>query len=94
MVRMTAQIVFGAGFMLVATVSGASAADMCKAGPKSGWMKPDVVRQKVAALGYKDFSLAVEDGCYEAKTVDEDRNRIEVYLHPTTGQVVKIKKED
>lgn len=69
----------------------ASAADLCKAGPKDGWMKPDAAQERLRQLGYSDFTLHVEDGCYEAKSVDAQKNKVEVYLHPVTGEVVKTK---
>lgn len=69
----------------------AFAGDLCKAGPKSGWMKPEAAQERLRQLGYTEFTLHIEDGCYEAKSVDAQRNKVEVYLHPVSGEIVKTK---
>lgn len=74
--------------------SYAIAADICVGGPKEAWLKPDQVRAIVREMGYDDFVLAFEDNCFEAKIVNKDKSRIEIYMDPVTGKVAKIKKED
>jgi uncharacterized iron-regulated membrane protein len=49
----------------------------------------DAIRSRLAAAGYTQVrSLGREDGCVEAKGLDKDGKRFEVYVHPTTGEVV------
>jgi hypothetical protein len=81
------------GALLATAAASASATDLCQAGPKGAWIKPDAVRRHVVAMGYKDFTLGIEDGCYEAKAIDQDHKRSEIYIDPMTGEVVKIKKD-
>lgn len=51
-------------------------------------------REKLTEAGYKDIrSVGTEDGCWEGKVVKEDGKRAEVYLHPVTGAVVKVKEK-
>ncbi len=58
--------------------------------------KPVEEAQAVAvAAGYKDISkMDEEGGCYEAKGLNADGSKFEVYIHPTTLEIVKVKKED
>lgn len=47
------------------------------------------------AAGYADITkMDEEDGCYEAKGLNADGSKFEVYIHPTTLEIVKVKKED
>ncbi len=58
--------------------------------------KPVEEAQAVAvAAGYKDISkMDEEGGCYEAKGLNADGSKFEVYIHPTSLEIVKVKKED
>lgn len=45
--------------------------------------------------GFVDITkMDEEDGCYEAKGLNADGSKFEVYIHPTTLEIVKVKKED
>lgn len=47
------------------------------------------LRSKLEAAGYIQVrSLGHEEGCVEAKGLDKNGKRFEVYLHPTTGEIV------
>lgn len=51
-------------------------------------------RAAAVAAGYADITrMGEEDGCYEAKGLNADGSRFEVYIHPTSLEIVKIKKE-
>ena len=55
-------------------------------------MAEEQVIKKLETLGYQKVKkLDMEHGCYEAKGFDKDGNRVEVYLEPATGEVVKVK---
>ena len=48
----------------------------------------------VIAAGYADITkMDEEGGCYEAKGMNADGSKFEVYIHPTTLEIVKVKKE-
>jgi hypothetical protein len=68
------------------------AACVVKAGPdgsKPASLSDGELRGKLEAAGYTQVrSLGHEDGCVEAKGIDKDGKRFEVYLHPTTGDIV------
>ncbi len=81
-------------FSLVVFISSsAMAADICVGGPKENWLKPEDFKRIVTELGHKDFVLAFEDNCFEAKIVDAEGNHIEIYMDPVTGEVVKMKND-
>lgn len=45
--------------------------------------------------GFVDITkMDEEGGCYEAKGLNADGSRFEVYIHPSTLEIVKVKKED
>lgn len=70
----------------------ASAEELCK---EISEKKPVEAAQKVAVdAGFKDVrSMGEEDGCYEAKGFNDDGSKFEVYIHPTSLEIVKVKKE-
>jgi hypothetical protein len=59
--------------------------------------KKSVEEAKAVAVkaGYADITkMDEEGGCYEAKGLNADGSKFEVYIHPTTLEIVKVKKED
>ncbi len=51
---------------------------------------------KAAAVkaGFADITkMDEEGGCYEAKGLNADGTKFEVYIHPTTLEIVKVKNE-
>ncbi len=55
----------------------------------------DEAKAVAVAAGYTDITkMDEEDGCYEAKGLNADGSKFEVYIHPTTLEIVKVKKED
>ena len=69
----------------------ALAAERCT--PTGGETKPiEAVTALLQEKGYRDIrKLEMEDGCYEAKAFDAQGKRVEVYVHPNTGEIVKVK---
>lgn len=63
----------------------AAAADGSQPKPLSD----EAIRTRLIAGGFTQVrSIEREDGCVEAKGLDKDGKRFEVYLHPTTGEIV------
>ena len=55
----------------------------------------DEAKAVAVAAGYADITkMDEEDGCYEAKGLNADGSKFEVYIHPTSLEIVKVKKED
>lgn len=48
----------------------------------------------VMKVGFVDITkMDEEGGCYEAKGLNANGSKFEVYIHPTTLQIVKVKIE-
>lgn len=83
---------FGAAATLLVFAAPAFAADLC-AGVT---VRKSVEEAKAVAVaaGYTDITkMDEEDGCYEAKGLNADGSKFEVYIHPTSLEIVKVKKE-
>ena len=78
-----------------ATESEGSERGACAVKPNADGSTPaalsdEAIRGKLTTAGYTQVrSLGHEDGCVEAKGIDKDGRRFEVYLHPTTGEIVR-----
>jgi hypothetical protein len=58
-------------------------------GSKPANLSEAELRSKLEAAGYPQVrSVGHEDGCIEAKGIDKNGKRFEVYLHPSTGEIV------
>ncbi len=82
---------FAAITLLAATAfaGAASAADLCK--PAATPVSEAQVMQMLTEKGYKDVKLGKDEGCIEAKGHNAAGKRVEVYIDPTTGEIVKVK---
>lgn len=49
------------------------------------------ITAKVAAMGYTVRKVEHDDGCYEVDAIDKNGARVELKLHPVTGELVKSK---
>ncbi|HET8995968.1 MAG TPA: PepSY domain-containing protein [Acetobacteraceae bacterium] len=81
---------------ITATASGAFASQEREAGCRmqSGAtaLTDQEIRGKLTAQGFTEIrSIGREDGCVEAKGIDKEGKRFEVYLHPATGEIVSRK---
>ena len=65
----------------------------CQEVAKSDWMSQDAAKAKAAEMGLTVKKLKVEDGCYEIYAIDKDGKRVEAYMHPGTGKIVKSKTD-
>ena len=55
----------------------------------------DDAKAVAVKAGYADITkMDEEHGCYEAKGLNADGSKFEVYIHPTSLEIVKVKKED
>ncbi len=81
---------------LIATFAPASAfaTDDCPSVPRDQWLSVAAITAKAEKLGYKVRKVEVDDGCLEAYATDKAGKRVEIYFHPGTGNVVKVKADD
>lgn len=78
---------------VVCTCAGtAIAGDICKGGPRDQWLTREQVAERLATIGYTEFTLTVEDGCIEAVS-NQHGSHMEFYMEPLTGEIVKTEEE-
>ena len=64
----------------------------CTSEPMEKWMKPEQVEKLLTEQGYEVRKVKVEDSCLEAYATKDGR-RMEVYVDPVSGKIVKIKEK-
>lgn len=79
---------------VLAPAAAHAAATACPTAPRDQWLSDTVLTEKAKGLGYDVRSITAEDGCLEAYAIDKDGKRVEVYLDPATGDVVRVKAND
>lgn len=75
---------------LLMTAAGAARADDDCRGPMAEWRPRDAAMAHVEQMGVRVDRLRVDDGCYEVRGVDQDGNRVEMKLNPSTLVPVKL----
>ncbi|MCS6778284.1 MAG: PepSY domain-containing protein [Geminicoccaceae bacterium] len=80
-----------AGAVLVFASAAAAAADICPSVAKERWLSKEAIAAKARELGYQVRIVQEEHGCWEVKGLDAKGARVEVYFHPATAEVVKVK---
>lgn len=61
----------------------------CTARPAGEWLTIDQLTQKLKDQGYTVSKVERSHGCYEVKGTDAKNLRVEIYVDPTTGEIVK-----
>lgn len=89
------QAVLAAAAAMVFAASAASAQDLCVVKEGEKQMTADEAKEKMVAAGYTDIrNVEMEHGCLEGKGFTADQKRLEVYVHPVSGEIVEVKIED
>jgi len=76
------------------TLSGAAfAGPNCTSEARDKWLSESDMKAKIATLGYKYKVFKVTTGnCYEIYGQNKAGQRVEIYFHPVTGNVVSEHK--
>ena len=81
-------------FLLIGfSATDVQAEDLCMAVTD----KKPINEAKAVAMkaGFADITkMDEEHGCYEAKGLNADGSKFEVYIHPTSLEIIKVKKDD
>lgn len=85
---------FAAVLFSVIAPAAAFASQDCPDVPRDQWMSDAAITEKAKGLGYDVRSIKVDDGCLEAYAIDQNGRRVEVYFHPATGEVIRVKGDD
>jgi len=63
-------------------------------GATSGqWMSIGAIADKATQKGYNVRGVERESNCYEIKAVDGNGIRVELYMNPVTGEIVRTKNK-
>ena len=57
------------------------------------WMSPEKARAKATQMGYDVRRVKRKGGYYEIYAFDKTGQQVELYLHPTTGKLVKAERK-
>ena len=62
--------------------------------PRDKWLTVAQITEKFTAQGYDVRGVKIEDGAYEVYAVAKDGKRVEVLVHPATGEILKDDAEE
>ncbi len=57
------------------------------------WMSKSAAKGKATDMGYDVRRVKRENGCYEIYAIGKNGARVEIYMNPVTGAVVKTKNK-
>ncbi len=78
---------------LTSTANASSDRDCGKVPPRD-WLSKNALKSKASDLGYQVRRIKMEDGCFEVYAIDDKGARVELYLRPDTGELVRKKVDD
>jgi hypothetical protein len=83
-------VVLGSAAVLAATVTAqaGSLGRPCTSAPQSQWLPMQQLQAKVEALGYRVQKTKLKNACGELYTLDKNGNRVELFVDPTSGEIV------
>ena len=71
------------------------AATQCTTADKSQWQDQDKFQADLKAQGYEIKKFKVTDGnCYEIYGWNKDKQKVEIYFDPVSGEAVKTDIDD
>jgi len=73
---------------IVAAAQATSLGRPCTSAPESQWLSLDALKAKVEAAGYRVQKAKLKAACGEIYTIDRNGNRVELFLDPTSGEIV------
>lgn len=79
------------GSVGVAAAQADSLGRPCTSTPESKWLSVDVLKAKAEALGYQVKKAKVKDACGEIYVIDKSGARAELFVDPSTGDIVAKK---
>ena len=66
----------------------------CNVAPGAKWMTAEQAAAKVRELGYSQIrEIERDDNCWEVEARDSRGAEIEIYIHPVSGEVVKLERD-
>ncbi len=80
-----------AGAAVIAGVGAAQAGSLgrpCTTAPQAQWLPLEALQAKVEALGYKVQKAKIKSACGEMYALDNSGARVELFVDPTSGEIV------
>jgi hypothetical protein len=65
----------------------------CTSQPKSKWISVDAAKTKAKEQGYEIRRVKSEGSCYELYGFDKKKARVQIFMNPATGKVMKDMSE-
>lgn len=87
-------LVLVSGLAGIAGTAFASEGEVKIDAPRDQWMSVEQITQKFTDQGYKVRQVKREKGAYEIYALDANGKRIEAYVHPVTGEIIKSDMDD
>ena len=84
-------LILTAAVAALATTGTAQAGSLgrpCTTASENQWLPVQQLQAKVEALGFKVQKAKLKNACGELYTLDKDGNRVELFVDPTSGQIV------
>jgi hypothetical protein len=72
----------------IATAQANSLGRPCTSAPENQWLSLDALKAKAEAQGYKVQKAKLKAACGEFYALDQNGARIELFLDPTSGDIV------
>ncbi len=71
-----------------ATAEAGSLGRPCTTAPQTEWLSLEVLQTKVEALGYSVQKAKLKNACGEIYALDKNAARVELFVDPTSGEIV------
>ena len=84
MQQYSSRIEFTAG----TTAEAGSLGRPCTTAPQTRWLSLEALQTKVEALGYKVQKAKLKNACGEFYALDKNSARVELFVDPTSGEIV------
>ncbi|MBR0679481.1 PepSY domain-containing protein [Roseomonas eburnea] len=95
---LTAALALGATAAALPTTAPAMAGEgrnaglyHCRVAPGETRLPAEAIRRTLEELGYRVDRIRMDDGCYDARAVNDSRIPIEARYHPVTGELVRAR---
>jgi hypothetical protein len=57
--------------------------------PAAEWKSAAEIKDQLVSAGYRVREIETDDGAYEVDVVDKDGVRMELHVHPATGELLR-----
>ncbi len=95
---LTATLALGAAAAAIPAIAPAMAGEgrsagsyHCRVAPGEVRLPAEAIRRTLEVLGYRVDRVKMDDGCYEARAVNDSGIPIEARYHPVTGELVRAR---